>query len=129
MEDENAAKAREEACGHRGPRVVPNDCYNESVCGDELPDDMVALCDWKNPIMTLGSRYKDMVTFRLAMRQYAIKREFELGIEATTPLKYRGYCQGGDCPWKINARVETIGAQTIVVSFVELANFIVPYVV
>jgi hypothetical protein len=63
------------------------------------------------------------------MRQYAIKREFELGIDATTPLKYKGYCQGGGCSWKISARVETIGAQTIVVRFVELANFIVPYVV
>jgi hypothetical protein len=51
-----------------------------------------------NPIMVVESRYKNMPTFRLAMRQYAIKKEFELGIEAITPLKYRGYCRGGDCP-------------------------------
>jgi hypothetical protein len=40
-------------------------------------------CDWKKLVMNLGSRYKDMVIFRLAMRQYAIENEFELGIEAT----------------------------------------------
>ena len=79
--------------------------------------------------MTLGSPYKDMVTFRLAMRQYAIKREFELGIEATSPMKYRGYCQGGDCPWKIHARVEIVGSPTIVVSLFELEIFIIAYVV
>jgi hypothetical protein len=45
MEDENAANAREEACDNRRSRVVPNDCYDEVVCWDELPDDMVALGD------------------------------------------------------------------------------------
>jgi hypothetical protein len=39
-----------------------------------------------------------MKEFRLAMRQYAIDKEFELGIEATDKIRYRGYCRGGDCP-------------------------------
>jgi hypothetical protein len=66
-----------------------------------------------------------MVTFRLAMRQYAIKKEFELGIEATSPIRYRGYCKSGDCPLKIYAREEVKGSPTIVVRFLNLANFIV----
>jgi hypothetical protein len=45
--------------------------------------------------MNLGSRYKDMVTFRLAMRQYAIKKEFELGNKATDQTRYRAFYQGG----------------------------------
>jgi hypothetical protein len=45
MEDENAANAREEACDNRRSCVVPNNCYDEVVCWDELPDDMVALGD------------------------------------------------------------------------------------
>jgi hypothetical protein len=53
------------------------------------------LCDWKNPVMMLESRYKDMPTFRLAIRQFAIKNEFELVIEATCPFRFRGYCKGG----------------------------------
>jgi hypothetical protein len=40
------------------------------------------LGDWKKHVMNLGIRYKDMVTFRLVMRQYVIKKEFELGIDA-----------------------------------------------
>jgi hypothetical protein len=50
--------------------------------------------------MSLGSRSKDMVTFRLAIKQYAINREFELGIEATSTTRFRGFYQGGGCPWK-----------------------------
>ena len=58
-----------------------------------------------------------MTEFRLAMRQYAIDKEFELGIEASTTKKYRGYCRGGDCPWSINARIERDGSPTIIVCF------------
>jgi hypothetical protein len=47
-----------------------------SVCEDQ-PDDLVVLCDWRNTVMSLGGRYKGMVTFRLAIRQYVIKREFK----------------------------------------------------
>jgi hypothetical protein len=35
-----------------------------------------------------------MKVFRLAMRQYAINKEFELGIEAS---RYRGNYKGEDC--------------------------------
>jgi hypothetical protein len=59
--------------------------------------------------MNLGTRYKDMVTFWLAMRQYAIKKEFKLGIEATDQTRYRAFYQGGACPWKIHAMVEIKG--------------------
>jgi hypothetical protein len=68
--------------------------------------------------MELGSRYKDMATFRLAMRQFAIKKDFELGIEYASPIKYIDYCKGGDCLWSINAREETKGSPAIVVCFI-----------
>jgi hypothetical protein len=67
--------------------------------------------------MKLGCRYKDMPTFRLVVRQFAIKNEFELGIESTCSYRYRGFCHGGDYPWKIHARIETKGAKTVIVSF------------
>jgi hypothetical protein len=63
------------------------------------------------------------------MRQYAIKKEFELGIEASAPLKYRGYCSGGGCPWKIHARVEMKGSPTVIVYFMSLSNSNVAYLV
>jgi hypothetical protein len=42
-----------------------------------------------------------MEKFRLAVRQYVINKEFELGVAATSKSRYRGYCKGGDCPWSI----------------------------
>lgn len=42
-----------------------------------------------------------MEDFRFAMRQYAINKEFELGIEKTCQKVYRGYCKGDGCPWAI----------------------------
>jgi hypothetical protein len=104
---------------------MPNECVDELGGGDEIPNEMVALSDWMNPVMEPESRYKDMTIFRLAMRQYAIKKEFELGIEAITPLKYRGYCRGNDCPWKIHARVEVKGSPTVIVCVLSLSNSIV----
>jgi hypothetical protein len=99
MEDERVEKAREEACDIRAPGASVN-AYDEDelLCADHLSDDKISLCDWRNPKMDLGSRYKDMVTFRLAMRQYAIKREFELGIEANSTTQYRDYCKDWKCP-------------------------------
>jgi hypothetical protein len=70
-------------------------------CGDVLRTEIGELCDWQNHVMNLGCRYKDMPTFRLAVRQFTIKKEFELRIESTNSYWYRGFCQVGDCPWKI----------------------------
>jgi hypothetical protein len=59
--------------------------------------------------------YLSMKEFRLGMRQFAIDKEFELGIEATNKVRYRGYCRGGDCPWSINARMEQKEWNSVVV--------------
>jgi hypothetical protein len=76
-----------------------NDNYVEGlVCADHVPDDLASLGDCRKPVMNLGSRYKDIVIFCLAMRQYAIKKEFELVIEATDQTRYMTFCQGEDCP-------------------------------
>jgi hypothetical protein len=56
------------------------------------------LFDRNTPVMEPENVYPNMKEFRLAMRQYAIDKEFELGIEATDKIRYRGYCRGGDCP-------------------------------
>jgi hypothetical protein len=119
-DDEKDRKTREEACGRSDSGELTNECVAELVSGDQIPEEMLSLCDWMNPIIKLGSRYKDMTTFRLAMRQYVIKKEFELGIETSTKVKYRSYCRGGVCPWKIHARVEQKGAPTIIVCFLSL---------
>jgi hypothetical protein len=91
-EDERAKEGRDEACNTSTPVASLNEDANEFVY-EEQPTDSVGLCDWMNHVMSLGSRYRDMVTFRLAIRQYAIKREFDMGIEATSTTRFRVYCQ------------------------------------
>jgi hypothetical protein len=99
QEDEKERNAKEEVVdtGARASQLIV-DGDDDIVCGDAVGDEEVSLCDWKNPMMMLESRYKDMATFRLAIRHYTIKNEFELAIEATCPYRFRGYCKGGDCP-------------------------------
>jgi hypothetical protein len=119
-EDEKENKARED---NRSKSSWNDKDVEEHSCGDELLDGSGFLGNWKEPVMNLGTRYKDIVTFRLAMRQYAIKKEFELGIEATDQTRYRAFCQGEACPWKIHARVEIKGSPTVIVS-IFLAHYV-----
>jgi hypothetical protein len=82
---------------------------------DYLPNEKRVMYDKINPSMQPGSLFPNMKEFRIAMRQYAIKHEFELGIDVTSTTRYVGYCKGGDCPWRIYAREEKKGLPTIVV--------------
>jgi hypothetical protein len=107
VEDERENKEREDACNRRGHGnnldELGGDGSAPLPCVDFLPHKTRVVYDSNHPAMEVGSLYASMTEFRLAMRQYAIDKEFELGIEASTPKKYRGYCRGGDCPWSINA--------------------------
>jgi hypothetical protein len=85
-EDEKATKARE-SYNRRGTTIVLDENGDEVRCADEVTD-IGSFCDWTNPIMCVGTRYKDMCSFQLAMREYAIRHEFELGIESGSPIKY-----------------------------------------
>jgi hypothetical protein len=82
---------------------------------DFLPNEKRVVYDKMNPSMQPGSLFPNMKEFRIAMRQYAIKHEFELGIEATSTTRYVGYCKGDDCHWRIYAQEEKKGLSTIVV--------------
>jgi hypothetical protein len=72
--------------------------------------------DRNNPVIDPGSLYPNMKEFRLALKQYGIDKEFELGVEAIDKMRYRGYCRGGDCLWSINARLDHKGWDVVVVS-------------
>jgi hypothetical protein len=101
-----------------GPSNGANVCDDSSAripIFQHLPGERV-MFDKNNPVMEPSSLYPNMKEFRLAMRQYTIEKEFELGVEVTNRMRYRGYCQGGDCPWTINARLEHKGWDIVVVS-------------
>jgi hypothetical protein len=50
--------------------------------------------DRNTPMMEPRSVYPSMKNFRVAMRQYAIDKEFQLSIEARDKTRYSGYCHG-----------------------------------
>jgi hypothetical protein len=81
-EDAMAQKARDEAESSE-PGLLWSHVPANLDCGDVLPTEIGELCDWQNHVMNLGCRYKDMPTFRLAVRQFTVKKEFELRIEST----------------------------------------------
>jgi hypothetical protein len=126
--NEKTKREREEASNHCGHSNNPNefgvDSSSSMPCVDFLPNESRVLYDSNHPVMAVGCMYPSMAEFRLAMRQYAIEKEFELGIEASTPKKYRGFCRGGDCPWSIHARIERDGSPTIIVRFCQSFNFV-----
>jgi hypothetical protein len=72
------------------------------VVNDYILQEIVMEYDKDNPSLDVGTIYPCMEDFRLAVRQYAINKEFELGIRATSKSRYRGYCKGGDCPWSVS---------------------------
>ena len=62
--------------------------------------------DPNNPCMDIGTVYPNMVEFRLAVRQFAIKKQFGLRTVKTDTERFIGKCMGEVCPWHINARKE-----------------------
>ncbi|CAO2036345.1 unnamed protein product, partial [Urochloa humidicola] len=58
--------------------------------------------------MEVGTLYPTMDELKLAVRQFAINNEFNLGVDKSCKTLYRAYCKSGDedcpCPWRINCR-------------------------
>jgi hypothetical protein len=121
-EDETEENRRDE--GLRGgatnfdesDHINSGDHNTDQPCEGYLPGEKRVKYDKINPSVQSDSLFPNMKEFRIAMRQYAIKHEFELGIDVTSTSRYVGYCKGGDCPWRIYAREKKKGLPTIVVS-------------
>jgi hypothetical protein len=59
--------------------------------------------------MYVGISYPSMDDFRLAVRQHAIVKEFELHTEHSDTSRFRGNCASFGCPWIIRARTQHDG--------------------
>jgi hypothetical protein len=87
------------------------DCLMDENCddgtdipvSDVLPNEMVISYDKNKPQMSVGKVYPSMPEFKMAVRQFAINEEFDLGTEKSDTKRYRCYCKSSeDCPWRIN---------------------------
>ncbi|XP_047948887.1 uncharacterized protein LOC125194687 [Salvia hispanica] len=58
----------------------------------------------EDPPMDVGTIYANMNDFRRAVKQHAIKNQFELVIEKSCPNLFRGFCKAEGCPWSIIVR-------------------------
>jgi hypothetical protein len=61
---------------------------------DENAEMLNILHDVDHPDLKLGTLYPSMKEFRIAVRQYAINEEFELGITKSDRRRYRGTAKG-----------------------------------
>lgn len=103
-EDERSKKAQEDNA-KRGKRCIGkqrDDTEGAAILvSDFIPDEVVISYDKDNP-RDLGSMYPTMNEFRMALRQFAINEEFDLGTEKSDKKMFRGYCKSSkECPWRI----------------------------
>jgi hypothetical protein len=112
-EDERAEQARLEAEKQLDSAPSPaaghaqGNLDNEADIGvsDVVPGESEVFYDRNDPPMITGSSYLSMVEFRSAVRQHAIKGQFELGTESSDKERFRGFCKAEGCPWAIVARL------------------------
>ena len=86
-------------------RMVEQGIDNEGAAipvSDAIPNEVVITYDKDQPKMDLGTMYPSMKEFRLAVRQFSINEEFDLGTEKSDKKRFRGFCKSSeDCPWRI----------------------------
>jgi hypothetical protein len=57
----------------------------------------------ENLTIVVGVTFGDGNTFKKAIRQYAIKGEYEIADPYSESKRYRGYCKAARCKWRIHA--------------------------
>jgi hypothetical protein len=70
---------------HDDDVVIPNN--------DDIPTELVISYDKDHPQMDFGMMYPSMDEFRLAVRQFVINEEFELGTAHSDKERFRGFCK------------------------------------
>ena len=85
---------------------------NEAVVNVDDTVDEEPLYEWDrdNPDLSVGICYPSMADIRLAVKQHAIVKEFELETEHSNKEIYRVRCAAIGCPWKLRARTRHDGS-------------------
>ncbi|KAL1554823.1 hypothetical protein AAHA92_15339 [Salvia divinorum] len=65
---------------------------------DRIPNEENVFPDMDDPSMDVGTIYANMNDFSRAVKQHAIKTQFELGTEKSNPNLFRSYCKAKTCP-------------------------------
>jgi hypothetical protein len=104
--DEAAAEEEIEPPIPSIPLEIENIMRDDSIHVDDK-DPTKPMMDWDmdNP-ESVGTSYPSMPEFRLAVKQHAIVKEFDLGTEKSDKTRFRGFCKANGCPWIIRARTQ-----------------------
>jgi len=77
---------------------------------DNVEEEPMFEWDRDNPDMSVGTCYPSMDDLRLAVKQHAIVKEFELATIHSDKKRLRGNCGALSCPWIIRARTQYDGS-------------------
>lgn len=80
------------------------------VVDDTADEEPLYEWDRDNPDMSVGTCYPSIDELRLAVKQHAIRREFELITLHSDKERYRVCCGVAGCPWKLRARTQHDGS-------------------
>jgi len=76
---------------------------DEVEVNDADPEELNVLHDPEHPNIVKGALFPDIVSFRKAIRHYAIVRGFEFAGLQTDPTRFIAKCAYKGCPWRIHA--------------------------
>jgi len=93
------------------PPEVQQEMNEAAVDVDDTADEE-PLYEWdrNNPDMSVGICYPNIDELRLAVRQHAIKKEFELQTEHSDRDRYRVRCGARGCPWRLVGKTQHDGS-------------------
>ena len=75
----------------------------EAEVDDADPLEVHVIHDPENPKIIKGVQYPDIITFRKAIRHFAVKKGFEFAKLKTDKTRFIAQCKGEGCPWRIHA--------------------------
>lgn len=101
--------------------TAPSDdfVHVEAEVDDADPLEVHVLHDPENPKIVKGELFPDIVTFRKAIRHYAVKTGFEFAVGyKTDKTRFIAKCAAEGCPWRIHASTifdkKTIQVHTVI---------------
>jgi hypothetical protein len=94
------------------PDVVPSD--EATMIGEAYVAH--ATYDRDNSEVKAGSTFVDKKAFKLVVKQYTIKREFQTFVEHSDRERYRARCANPTCEWWVHAK-KLRGCPTFMVYF------------
>uniref|UniRef100_A0A0A9D7Z0 Transposase MuDR plant domain-containing protein n=1 Tax=Arundo donax TaxID=35708 RepID=A0A0A9D7Z0_ARUDO len=71
------------------------------VVDDSILEEQYIFYDKDNSQFYLDAKFPTMTDFRMALRQYAINEEFDMGTEKSDKTRFRGFCNGEGYGWRI----------------------------